>query len=484
MKRLFLLVITALAGIYGAEAQTALDGASWGALAISANGDTLLNVRSGDRFVPASNTKLITAGAGLIALGKDFRWDTNLAYSGSIEDGVLNGDIYIIGGGDPTTGASGNADAVFAEWKDLILAKGIYKINGNIIGDGRFFDGEAEDTSWEYEDLGFYYGKGPEALNYYKNTQDLIAQAGAEVGSPVLITASTPQLPWMEFRHHSTTGKSGSGDKLYYYNTDLAPLGSMRGTLGIDIKRKMEQTSNRFPVYTCAYFFHKYLQGNGISISGCYADVDPDGNIRTDLSAGSGSKQKAAEWEQMKNIGSAYSMQLNQVIKEMMLTSDNFYAEAVFRMIGLNLKGHTDFASSIEAVETIVEDLGLDTGGLRLRDGNGLSRANYISPEFLVSFLQAMKESPAFEDFYSALPQPGLGTLASNLANSSRELRNRVRMKSGSMDGVRCYSGYICPADGDTAKATVFSIMVNNATAPSRDLIKAIDNIILDLAGR
>ena len=481
MKRIcFYLLLSVLAFAGSAHAQQAFQGAVWGAYAMRADGKVLLDNHSGILMVPASNVKIITAGTALETLGKDFRWDTNLAYTGTIEDGVLKGDVYIIGGGDPTIAAGGNADAVFAQWRELMLAKGITSVDGNIIGDPRFYDGAPEATSWQYEDIGFYYGKGPEALNYYKNSQDLSATAGKAVGDPVQISVTGPQLPWMRYTHSCTTGESGSGDKLYFYNSDLAPVGSMRGTLGLGVNNKNEQVSNRFPAYTCAYYFHKYLQQNLISVTGCYADITPDGFVRTDLD--SPATQKAAEWSQMKNIGSSYSVQLSQVVQEMLHTSDNFYAEAALQAIGLNVRGHTDYASGTAAIEEFATEMGLDTDGMRLKDGSGLSRADYVSPAFFVSFLKMMMDTPSYEVLLESLPQPGYGTLATYLSGASQDLKKRVRMKTGSMDGVRCLSGYILPADGKKENTIIFSIMVNNSTAASRSLIDELDRMILNLA--
>ena len=480
MKRICLyLWLTAIVFAGSAHAQQAFKGAVWGAYAVRADGQVLMDENSQNLMVPASNVKIITAGTALETLGKNFRWDTNLAYTGTIEDGVLKGDVYIIGGGDPTLAAGGNADAVFAQWREMMLAKGISSVDGNIIGDPRYYDGEPEATSWQYEDIGFYYGKGPEALNYYKNSQDLSASAGKEVGDPVQIRVTGPQLPWMRYHHTSTTAATGTGDKLYFYNSDIAPVGSMRGTLGLDVKNKNEQVSNRFPAYTCAYFFHRYLQQNLISITGCYADISPDGYIRTDLDTPG--TQKAAEWNQMKNIGSSYSVQMSQVIQEMLHTSDNFYAEATLQALGLNVRGHTDFASGIGAIEDYLKEMGLDTKGMRLKDGSGLSRANYVSPAFLVSFLRMMSDTPSYETLLECLPQPGYGTLASYLTGAPQDFKKRVRMKTGSMDGIRCLSGYILPAAGKKENTTIFSIMVNNSTATSRDLISELDRIVSGL---
>ena len=184
----------------------------------------------------------------------------------------------------------------------------------------------------------------------------------------------------------------------------------------------------------------------------------------------------------MKNIGSSYSIPLSQVIIEMLHTSDNFYAEATLQATALAVRGHTDFASGTGAIEEFVENLGLDTGGMRPKDGSGLSRANYVSPAFFVSFLGKMMETPSYDVLLEALPQPGYGTLASYMSGAPQSVKARVRMKTGSMDGVRCLSGYILPADGKKENTIIFSIMVNNSTAASRSIIAELDRMILRLA--
>ena len=105
------------------------------------DGQTLAQVNPTTMLVPASNMKLITTGAALHILGGDFRYKTEIGYTGAIQDGTLNGNIYIIGGGDPTIGSKDsiavNLNTTFAQWEKLIRAAGINNINGYIIGDGR-----------------------------------------------------------------------------------------------------------------------------------------------------------------------------------------------------------------------------------------------------------------------------------------------------------------------------------------------------------
>jgi D-alanyl-D-alanine carboxypeptidase/D-alanyl-D-alanine-endopeptidase (penicillin-binding protein 4) len=128
------------------------------------------------------------------------------------------------------------------------------------------------------------------------------------------------------------------------------------------------------------------------------------------------------------------------------------------------------------AVRDVLEDLmGGDLSGLRQEDGSGLSRLNTVSPAFLASFLRSMTRSKAFNAFLASLPKPGEGTLNTLLPKLPADKKARIRVKSGSMDGVLCYSGYILDEEGKPA--LVLSLMVNGATAKTavlRDTLGAL----------
>ena len=166
-----------------------------GVCARMGNGQTLVDINAGDLLVPASNMKLISTGAALHALGGDYRYRTALAYDGSIVDGVLLGDIYIIGGGDPTIASKDSIAApvehTFALWERLIRDAGINEVDGRVIGtSGDFFTGMAEEPSWMWSDIGTYYGAGVTGLMFFENVQSFNVSAGTEVGAPVKISPS------------------------------------------------------------------------------------------------------------------------------------------------------------------------------------------------------------------------------------------------------------------------------------------------------
>ena len=126
--------------------------AVWGILAKDGNGKVLVSLNPDMQLTPASNMKLITTGCALHSLGKDYRFGTSIAYTGEIKDGILEGDIYIVGGGDPTLASADSIalkpDALFWKWKSAMREAGINAIHGRIIGDGRFFEGNLENRLW------------------------------------------------------------------------------------------------------------------------------------------------------------------------------------------------------------------------------------------------------------------------------------------------------------------------------------------------
>ena len=441
-----------------------LKGAVWGVMARDADGNTLLEYNSGQRMVPASNMKLVTTGTALHALGPEYRYSTSLGYTGTIlDDGTLQGDLYIIGGGDPTLGAKDSialkTDALFWKWKTLLKEAGIQRIHGRIVGDGRAYEGNLEQNSWSYNDTGTYYGTGGNALCFYGNAVDLQVKASA-LGDTVKATQTYPETPWMHFSNYSITGPAGTGNSLYLYTTDLAPYAELRGSFATDRPAKTEHFANKFGALTCAYYFWKNLRATGWEVSGGYADVNRSGYIRGEDFVATEKAGKPTL------IGSTQSPTLRQIARETNVRSDNFYAEMIFRSMGEAATELALYDSSYVAVNEVLLGLDLDLEGISCKDGSGLSRHDNLSPAWMVSFLEAMEKSPAFDAFLSSLPRPGEGTLSGMLANLP--LAGRVRMKSGSMEGTLCYSGYILDAAG-TPKIT-FSLLANNTTAKQSEV--------------
>lgn len=498
MKRIasifFLFLSVAAFGQISQEVESLYNDATFeqaivGVCVMDRNGNVVAGVNTDKMLLPASNMKLISTGAALHVLGPDFSFETTLAYDGVIDDKVLRGNLYIIGGGDPTLGSKDSiavpVEKTFAVWEKMIREAGIRRIEGCIVGDGRFFDGAAEEPTWLWNDIGTYYGAGVTGLMFYENMQSFSVSAGPSEGTPINIKPSYPDCPWMDFRYACSTGKPGTGDRLYMYTSDLAPVAEIRGTFGVDRAAKRVDCANKYPEYTCATYFEKYLKKKGIACEGGAADY----KLTTDCPA-------RESTDDLTVIGSTLSPTLDRIAFETNHASNNVFAETLFRMLGRELTGSACYDSSYVAMNKALVELGLaNVKSMKIQDGSGLSRQNLVSPAALCKFLYAMSFSPAFVDFLESLPSPGFnGTLEYNMKGQPAALRSRIKVKSGSMNGVRCYSGYILPSDGTApagfAKGTsqlpegalIVSIMTNNCTSPNWKVRPALDRLMVGIS--
>ena len=157
----------------------------------------------------------------------------------------------------------------------------------------------------------------------------------------------------------------------------------------------------------------------------------------------------------------------------------------MFAAMGLEIKGSTDPSEAVKAEEDLLRGMGISPGNAcSLSDGSGLSRKNYVSAEFFVRFLRKMLGSKSRRPYIASLPSPGgQGTLKYRMQNAPDDIKSRIFMKSGSMNGVRSFSGYILPAPGEEdSRTVVFSIITNNISGSSATVASIIDDIILSLA--
>ncbi len=460
-----------------------------GVFAVRADGDTVAALDIRQRLVPASNVKLLTTGLALHTLGADYRFETRLAYSGTVdEEGRLTGDLYILGGGDPTTGSRSDCatplDQTFASWMKLLQDAGIRCIEGRVLGDPRYFgDPMSQNLGWTYDDLGTNYGAGPQGLNFFENAQNFYVTPGPTVGSAPYVRPRYPDTPWMQYAVQATTGPARSTNSLYYVNTEFGPYGQVAGSFPIDRKGYTFECSNRFGAYTCAYYFYTYLQTRGIVVKEGFGDVTPQGRIRKDLDFKE-IRGRAAAWKDLRVLGATQSPRLSEIVRDTNGDSDNFYAETLLRTLSRQAGRSSSQEDCQTTAEKLLQSLGLRTDNVCQQfDGSGLSRKNYVSPEFFVRFLRKMTTLPVWDAYFASLPVPGKkGTLETLFPNATQEFKDRIHMKSGSMNGVRCYSGYILSADGNPQHTIVFSLMINNCTAGSWLVNPAIYGIIEALA--
>ena len=451
-----------------------LKGAFVGVHVINASTGEVLVSHNGDkRFVTASTLKTLSTGAALLSLGPDYRFATTIAYDGEITpDGVLEGNIYIVGGADPSLGSKKkfacNLQETYRQWLSSIRAAGIRKVAGCVIGDDRFYSSPMEHPSWQWYDLGTYYGAGCSALTFHENKRDFNVSPGKAVGDPVNFNLVYPPLYGLDIDFQATTGEENSGNQLYLISTTLSPRAEFRGTYALGRWTKTEETANKFPAQTIAADFSQFLSNNGIQC------IYPPRDVRNSFH----------EFEQpygitpqddLHKLTTTFSPTVKTLAMETLHASNNVFADNFLRYIGRVNACDDSYSASLKAEEQVFKDhLGIDFGANRIEDGSGLSRQDQVSPEFFCSYLAAMKNSPVYSDFLECLSAQGYGSLADMTYFNDTYT---IYAKSGSMSGVRCYVGYIVPNSGDE-DTLCFAVMVNSFSCPSSRIRTFIFNFL------
>jgi D-alanyl-D-alanine carboxypeptidase/D-alanyl-D-alanine-endopeptidase (penicillin-binding protein 4) len=395
-------------------------------------------------LVPASTMKVVTTAVAAELLGPDYRFVTELQTTGTLaEDGTLDGDIVIRGGGDPTLAAE-ELSPTFSKWKAALAGAGVKSVKGRVIGDASIFGTVLTPDTWQWNDLGNYYGAGACGLTVHKNLFQATFRTPS-VGAKAPFTGTSPKLPGYEFVNEMRVGSSGSGDNGYVYGDAYGKLFTFRGTVpagggSFTIKGALPD-----PAFFCARTFSDYLNGNGIPVAG-----EPT----TDRLLGIAGEEIGAR----KKIHEQSSESLSSLLVTTNHQSDNLKAECLHRAIGVKAKGDGGTIAASAAIRGYWEEKGIDMTGFFMGDGCGLSRANTVTPRQMTLMLHHAAKGAQFETFRKSLPVAGQsGTLKSIGGGTAAE--GRIRAKSGTMDRIRNYAGYL---EARSGKRYAFALFVTN----------------------
>ena len=438
--------------------------AHWGILIVDPErGDTLYSRNAGKLFMPASNMKILTSATALTLLGADYRYQTTFAARGSITDGTLDGDLMVIGSGDPSVSDHMLHDAMIPlrAIADSIAARGIHHITGKVLPDGDAFPGEVLGYGWSYDDFEDSYSAPIDELLFNEGFSEIHVRGGARPGDPVQVEVR-PAKTYPNVRVTATTGAPASSDSARRRaNTLVARKDSttwdviVSGQIAPGDTTTIEVTHHD-PDQAYAAAVREALLERGITI-----DQSP--------SEGGG---------RLTTLATLSSPPLSEILKALMKPSQNQIAEMLFRTSALKATG-TGRADSARAVVTRqIAQWGVPPMEAVVRDGSGLSRYDYISPRTAVRVLNAMRRAPTFQTYYDALPIAGVdGTIRNRMKGTPAE--NNVHAKTGSVAMARSLSGYVTTADHHML---IFSFLANNWTVPVRSVERVQDAICVRLA--
>jgi len=420
---------------------------------------------------PASVLKTVATATALEILGEDYRYPTTLEYDGILENGTLEGNLYIKGSGDPSLGSSHFApgqNKFLSTWIAALQKAGIKHITGSVISDESIFDTEGVSIKWLREDMGNYYAPGSYGISIFDNMYKLSLQTGAAGTRPVL-KGTEPDIPFIRFKNYLKAAPVSS-DSAYIIGAPLDDVRYLYGVLPANREAYVLKGDIPDPALYLARYLTDQLQQKGIRVDGspsCYR-IEVEEN-----------RWKKGE---RKEIVTTYSPTLREIASICNHVSHNLYADALVKTVGLQYKPRrnemiSSFGRGVQVVKEYWEKKGLDVFPLRMNDGSGLAPADKVSAGFMGELLVYMATESAVSDaFIASLPQAGIEGSVRNFLKGSK-LQGKAHLKSGGITGVRSYAGYITK-DGKTYAVAVFS---NNYSCPMSRMTRALEKLLLQL---
>ena len=421
-------------------------------------GELIDSYRPDNVVPPASVMKLLTTGAVLEIAGPGFRFPTILEYTGVIDNAVLQGDLYIRGGCDPSLGWKGKT-SFFNQWVKAVKEAGITRINGAVIADMTMLDGEAQNPGWLCEDVGNYYAPGIFALNYYGNTMNIVLKS-AEPGTVATVVGTEPTVEDIVFINRIRCDRiqyDGASVSGIPYSRERYLTGAVPSNLGtFGIKGDLPN-----PGLLLARHFTARLREAGVTVqrdATYLPDYNPLIPPRHELYI-------------------HYSEPLSELIKETNVNSNNLYAESLFRYLGTRYTLPGTIHNSQEILRDYWRRRGVQVQNAIIKDGCGLAPQDAVSARALVQLLTVMYHSPNAEPWMASLPVSGkTGTLTSLCPKTA--LEGRIHAKSGTIAGTKNFAGYIDMPNGDV---WAFAILVNSASGKAKNVQHVIQKYLLDV---
>ncbi|WP_428897854.1 D-alanyl-D-alanine carboxypeptidase / D-alanyl-D-alanine-endopeptidase (penicillin-binding protein 4) [Parelusimicrobium proximum] len=456
---------------YSVLKNPALENTSYSFYAKYINGKDIIDINKSLRLAPASVTKLFTTAAALNRLGPSKRFVTAVYYDGEITGtGTLKGNVYIRGGGDPALGSDrieGNAskEEVLKTFSDEFKKLGVKKINGDIIADASLFSGPEIPVKTNWQDAGNYYSAPASALNMADNQYEVCFKASSEEGAAAEIVSLTPVVNGLSIKNEVLLAAAGSGDKAFIHGGPGQYNVVIRGTIPVSKKDRCIKGSVPIPAKFAADEFRRVLQDGGIYVKGVSKTTD-----------------KKIDYEDKKQVFLYFSPTVKEIAKLINKTSFNLYAEVLLR----NMCGGFDTSDTSECgldeVKSFLALLGLDTAEYNIRDGSGISRDNMTNAQTIIGLLEKMTENRFYDDFADSIALCGDEEDISNLKRlyKGTKAEKNARIKTGYLDGVRSYAGYV---DDSKGRKIAFAFIVNNYTAKTAEINKIYDSLVLYLAG-
>ncbi len=427
-------------------------------------GRTLADLHAGDPLTPASNMKLLTTGAALIVLGKDFVFRTELILSGN--------RLVIRGSGDPALGdpfvlehspGKPTVDGLVQQLATAVKNAGVTSIS-EIIVDDRVFDREYTHPSWPKDQLDRWYCAEVSGLNFHANVLSVFPAPGETAARPPAYTLE-PSAPWLEIENKART-VAGTKNSVWLSREPAANRFTVFGEVAVPTHVPVEITLHEVPTFA-GQLIGVALPRAGVAVGA--AAASEHGKLNSDQLADAVRvvrTARAGEVFEGRTVA-VVTTQMEDILDRCNGDSQNLYAESMIKRIGHEVThepGSWTNGSSVlrmTLAEPAPKGLGPEYAATtQVVDGSGMSREDRVAPRTLTHWLDRLqKDATIGEMFVNSLASP------EHKESIKRRFKDKklacdLRAKTGTINGVRCLSGYL--TDTKTGHRLAFSVMVND----------------------
>lgn len=409
-------------------------------------------------FIPASNMKLFSEAAALMVLGPDYHFQNKLSISsGTIQQGVLRGNLYLQLNGDPS----------FSQ-KDLaVLLSSLKRWNINSIQGDVFIDSSLAQVDnyppgWLSTDLSYSYGAPTAPLMINANRLTVTVNPGMNEGDPAIIEADDSNDP-ISLNNQAITkaNTKGCGIGLSLDNENQL---TVRGCVGMGQWAVQQRMAIKNPLAYAKTLIKNELNKANIQLNGqIILGKTPPGAVL---------------------IATQHSKALSELMADTLKPSDNLYADSLYLHAAAKLNGSpVNWKDAEPLIKTfLAAQTGIDFKNAIFTDGSGLSRYSLVTPEQTISLLKFLYQRfPLSYEYISALPVSGRdGTLQKRFRTPTQQ--GFIRAKTGTMTGINSLSGYLYTSNGHTlAFAMYINRLPGKSAGPGRPVLDAICSYFLQL---
>jgi D-alanyl-D-alanine carboxypeptidase/D-alanyl-D-alanine-endopeptidase (penicillin-binding protein 4) len=420
-------------------------------------GDVVYSYNADDARTIASNTKLFTTAAALDALGPGYLYETRLLLRGQVQDGVLRGDLGVIGGGDPNISGrafEGDSYGAFRAWARELAARGVRRVAGDLYLDDGLFEPLQIHPDWPRPQLAAWYEAPVAALSFNDNC--VLVRVWPRPKSGLARVETVPPVPIFQVTNTAVTTNSRRHNHLTVLRREDRLV--VAGTIYRESGPLEVWVTVPDPVRYFGMALVDALAQEGIEVQGKLRPVQ---------------RLPGPVWERV----AVYRSSLLDSIRIANKRSQNFYAESLVKLLGARRCGDGSWSGGVRAVGDFLTGFGVSPSAFRMVDGSGLSREDRFTPRAVTQLLRHMYLHRWGAEFVQSLPSAG--ELESSLHSrlTGPPYRGNVFAKTGTIEGVSALSGYAKALSG---KVYAFSILINR----SRDVWharQAQDRIVMAL---